>query len=62
MDNNLNPELNFDEDKLCYLLENAEKLKLIMSPEELEVLVSALKKDLLKIEETIQILKKQDED
>jgi hypothetical protein len=45
------PELSFDEEKINFLLKNAEKLHLVMSKENLE-----------KIEETINTLKDQESD
>lgn len=56
MDNNQIPNLEFDEEKICFLLENTEKLKQILTPEQIDSLIASLKKDLSKIEEAIQIL------
>ena len=51
------PELSFDEEKINFLLKNAEKLHLVMSKEQIDFLVSSLKENLEKIEETINTLK-----
>jgi chromosomal replication initiation ATPase DnaA len=55
------PELSFDEEKINFLLKNAEKLHLVMSKEQIDFLVSSLKENLEKIEETINTLKDQEE-
>jgi hypothetical protein len=61
MKNNENiPELSFDEEKINFLLKNAEKLHLVMSKEQIDFLVSSLKENLEKIEETINTLKDQE--
>jgi len=63
MKNNENiPELSFDEEKINFLLKNAEKLHLVMSKEQIDFLVSSLKENLEKIEETINTLKDQESD
>ena len=63
MENNGNiPELSFDEEKINFLLKNAEKLHLVMSKEQIDFLVSSLKENLEKIEETINTLKDQESD
>jgi chromosomal replication initiation ATPase DnaA len=54
------PELSFDEEKINFLLKNAEKLHLVMSKEQIDFLVSSLKENLEKIEETINTLKDQE--
>lgn len=59
--NDIIPELSFDEEKINFLLKNAEKLHLVMSKEQIEFLVSSLKENLEKIEETINTLKDQEE-
>jgi chromosomal replication initiation ATPase DnaA len=51
------PELSFDEEKINFLLKNAEKLHLVMSKEQIDFLVTSLKENLEKIEETINTLK-----
>jgi chromosomal replication initiation ATPase DnaA len=56
------PELSFDEEKINFLLKNAEKLHLVMSKEQIDFLVSSLKENLEKIEETINTLKDQESD
>jgi chromosomal replication initiation ATPase DnaA len=60
--NNTIPELSFDEVKINFLLKNAEKLHLVMSKEQIDFLVSSLKENLEKIEETINTLKDQESD
>jgi chromosomal replication initiation ATPase DnaA len=60
--NNTIPELSFDEEKINFLLKNAEKLHLVMSKEQIDFLVSSLKENLEKIEETINTLKDQESD
>ena len=55
------PDLNYTEDKINFLLENAEKLPQFLSKDEIEKLVNVLKDDLVKIEETIEKLKELDE-
>ena len=60
--NNTIPELSFDEEKINFLLKNAEKLHLVMSKEQIDILVSSLKENLEKIEETINTLKDQESD
>lgn len=60
--NNTIQELSFDEEKINFLLKNAEKLHLIMSKEQIDFLVSSLKENLEKIEETINTLKDQESD
>ena len=63
MKNNENiPELSFDEEKINFLLKNVEKLHLVMSKEQIDFLVSSLKENLEKIEETINTLKDQESD
>ena len=56
------PELSFDEEKINFLLKNAEKLHLVMSREQIDFLVSSLKENLEKIEEIINTLKDQESD
>lgn len=61
MENNDNiTQLSFDEEKLNFLLEHAEKLHLVMTPEQINILVSSLKDNLEKIDETIISLKGQE--
>jgi chromosomal replication initiation ATPase DnaA len=55
-------ELSFDEEKINFLLKNAEKLHLVMSREQIDFLVSSLKENLEKIEEIINTLKDQESD
>jgi chromosomal replication initiation ATPase DnaA len=51
------PELSFDEEKINFLLKHAEKLHLVMTKEQIDFLISSLKENLEKIEETINTLK-----
>lgn len=55
--NEIIPELSFDEEKINFLLKNAEKLHLVMTKEQIDFLISSLKENLEKIEETINNLK-----
>ena len=61
MENNVNPSLQFDEEKLAILVENKDKLNLILTEEQKVELIGALKADLAKIEDAIKILKEQNE-
>jgi hypothetical protein len=61
MENNTNPNLQFDEEKLAILVENKDKLNLILTEEQKVELIGALKADLAKIEDAIKILKEQNE-
>jgi hypothetical protein len=54
------PELSFDEEKIDFLLKNAERLHLVMTEDQIDSLVSSLKENLEKIEETINVLKDQE--
>ena len=58
--NNDIPELSFDEEKIDFLLKNAERLHLVMTKDQIDSLVSSLKENLEKIEDTINILKDQE--
>jgi uncharacterized membrane protein YvbJ len=60
MENNLDPSLNFDEEKISFLLENADKLPLILSKDQIEVLIDTLKNDVQKMDEIIKELEKQE--
>jgi len=60
MENNL-PELDFDEEKINFLLENTDKLQQILTPEEIHSLIQSLKKNLSSIEEIISELQKLDD-
>lgn len=61
MDNKEIPEFEFDEEKIKFLLENSDKLVSILTPEQINSLVDALKENLGKIEETIEKLKSSEE-
>jgi hypothetical protein len=61
MENNINPSLQFDEEKLAILVENKDKLNLILTEDQKIELIGALKADLSKIEDAIRILKEQNE-
>lgn len=56
-ENNQIPELEFDEEKISYLLENADKLHQFMTKEQIDSLIESLKDNLSKIEEAIENLK-----
>jgi len=56
MENNLESLLNFDEEKINYLLENADKLPLVLSQEQIDKLMSLLKTDVQKIDDIIKEL------
>jgi hypothetical protein len=60
MENRL-PELDFDEEKINFLLENIDKLPQILSKEEIDLLVHKLKQNLGSIEKIIEDLKNVDE-
>jgi hypothetical protein len=60
MENKL-PELDFDEEKINFLLENTDKLQQILTKEEIDSLVQSLKKNLSSIEEIISELQKLDD-
>ena len=62
MENKDLPDLEFDGEKLSYLLENASKLHMFLSKEQIDSLVLSLKTNLSKIEETIEILKDQNKE
>jgi hypothetical protein len=63
MENNLKDLLNFDEEKINYLLENADKLPLVLSQEQIDKLMSLLKTDVQRIDDIIKELEThQDED
>lgn len=53
--------LDFDEEKINFLLENVEKIPHILSKEEIDLLVSKLKQNLGSIEKIIEDLKKAEE-
>jgi|688.fasta_scaffold471031_1 hypothetical protein len=59
MENKL-PDLDFDEEKINFLLENTDKLQQILTKEEINSLVQSLKKNLSSIEEIISELQKLD--
>jgi len=61
MENSPNPNLQFDEEKLAILVENKDKLNLILTEEQKIELIGALKADLAKIEDAIRILNQQNE-
>ncbi len=54
-------DLDFDEEKINFLLENVEKIPHILSKEEIDLLVSKLKQNLGSIEKIIEDLKKAEE-
>lgn len=54
-------DLDFDEEKINFLLENVEKIPHILSKEEIDLLVSKLKQNLGSIEKIIEDLKKTEE-
>jgi hypothetical protein len=56
-ENNEIPELEFDEEKIEYLLENADRLHQFMTKEQIDSLIESLKNNLSKIEEVIEDLK-----
>ena len=58
--NNSVPDLNFDEDKISFLLENADKLPMILSKEQIDSLIDTLKNDVQKIDMIIRELEKQE--
>lgn len=57
MSNNQIPELDFDEKKLDFLLQNVDKIPQILSKQELDSLIEKLKNNLGLIEEAIDLLK-----
>lgn len=57
MENSL-PKLEFDEEKINFLLENTDKIQQILTPEEISSLVNELKKNLSSIEGIIAELQK----
>jgi hypothetical protein len=61
MENKEIPDFEFDEEKIKFLLENTDKLVSILTPEQINSLVDALKENLGKIEETIEKLKSSEE-
>ena len=61
MENKEIPDFEFDEEKIKFLLENTDKLVSILTPEQIDSLVDALKENLGKIEETIEKLKSSEE-
>ena len=50
MENKEIPDFEFDEEKIKFLLENTDKLVSILTPEQIDSLVDALKENLGKIE------------
>jgi hypothetical protein len=60
MENNLDPNLNFNEEKISFLLENADKLPMILSKDQIEILINTLKDDVQKMDEIIKELEKQE--
>lgn len=56
-ENNQIPELEFDEEKISYLLDNADRLHQFMTKEQIDSLIESLKNNLTKIEEVIEELK-----
>jgi uncharacterized membrane protein YvbJ len=60
MENNLDPNLNFNEEKISFLLENADKLPMILSKDQIDVLINTLKDDVQKMDEIIKELEKQE--
>ena len=61
MENKEIPDFEFDEEKIKFLLENTDKLVSILTPEQINSLIDALKENLGKIEETIEKLKSSEE-
>lgn len=61
MDNKEIPNFEFDEEKIEFLLENTDKLVSVLTPDQINSLVDALKENLGKIEETIEKLKSSEE-
>ena len=61
MENKEIPDFEFDEDKIKFLLDNTDKLVSILTPDQINSLVDALKENLGKIEETIEKLKSSEE-
>jgi hypothetical protein len=59
MENNFQ-NLDFDEEKINFLLENVDKLPQILSKEEIDLLLSKLKHNLGSIEKIIEDLKGQE--
>lgn len=59
MKNNI-PPLDFDEEKINFLLENTDKLQQILTKEEINSLIESLKKNLSSIEGIIEDLQKLD--
>jgi hypothetical protein len=58
MENNKEiPEFEFDEEKIKFLLENTDKLVSLLTKEQIDSLVNALRENHDKIEETIEKLK-----
>lgn len=56
MENNFH-NLDFDEEKINFLLENVDKIPQILSKEEIDILLSKLKQNLGSIEKIIEDLK-----
>lgn len=54
-------DLDFDEEKINFLLENVDKIPHILSKEEIDLLISKLKQNLGSIEKIIDDLKKTEE-
>lgn len=59
MENNPESLLNFDEEKINYLLENADKIPQILNKDQIEKLVSLIKIDLEKMNDIISDLENQ---
>jgi hypothetical protein len=57
MENKEIPDFEFDEEKIKFLLENTDKLISLLSKEQIDALVDALKENHGRIEETIEKLK-----
>lgn len=60
MDNSLDKDLNFDESKISFLLENVDKLPMILSKDQIQSLISRLSDDVQKMGEIIKELEKQE--
>jgi hypothetical protein len=59
MENNI-PQLDFDEEKINFLLENTDKIQQILTKEEINSLIVELKKNLTSIEGIIEELQRID--
>ena len=59
MENSPESILNFDEDKINYLLENVDKLPLVLTKEQIDKLMSLIKVDVQKMDDIIKELETQ---